>query len=179
MALITDPDNLNQGTEVDFDTVAKTITLNTAGNLSTDGVTLKALYSFCKEEWKDFANLIAVEFPFIPITDESFELVEGWDFNNDASRYLIRTGGWAVKNTSGNLTQKWASIIGLGTIEANDQIYFNQGQGAVDAQLFKSLTTPTEMATYPMDSVATVVIEQMSLRCLFGNKPRPMTLPTW
>ena len=62
-------------------------------------------------------------------------MVEGWDFNNDASRYLIRTGGWAVKNTSGNLTQKWASIIGLGTIEANDQIYFNQGQGAVDAQL--------------------------------------------
>ena len=62
MALITDPDNLNQGTEVDFDTVAKTITLNTAGNLSTDGVTLKALYSFCKEEWKDFANLIALNF---------------------------------------------------------------------------------------------------------------------
>ena len=135
MALITDPDNLNQGTEVDFDTSLKTITLNIAGNLSTDGVTLKALYSFCKEEWKDFANLIAVEFPFVPITDESFELVEGWDFNNDASRYLIRTGGWAVKNTSGGLTQKWAGIIGLGSIEANDQIYFNQGQGAVNAQL--------------------------------------------
>ena len=135
MALITDPDNLNQGTEVDFDTALKTITLNIAGNLSTDGVTLKALYSFCKEEWKDFANLIAVEFPFVPITDESFELVEGWDFANDASRYLVRTGGWAVKNTSGAFTQKWAGIIGLGTIEANDQIYFNQGQGAVDVQL--------------------------------------------
>ena len=135
MALITDPDNLNQGTEVDFDTSLKTITLNIAGNLSTDGVTLKALYSFCKEEWKDFANLIAVEFPFVPITDESYELVEGWDFADDASRYLIRTGGWAVKNTSGALTQKWAGIIGLGTIEANDQLYFNQGQGAVNIQL--------------------------------------------
>ena len=135
MALITDPDNLNQGTEVDFDTTLKTITLNIAGNLSNDGVTLKALYSFCKEEWKDFANLIAVEFPFVPITDESYELVEGWDFADDASRYLIRTGGWAVKNTSGAFTQKWAGIVGLGTVEANDQLYFNQGQGAVNIQL--------------------------------------------
>ena len=127
MALITDPDNLNQGVEVDFNTSLKTITLNQAGNLSTDGVTLQAVYSFCKEEWKSDAALIPVEFPFVPITDESYELVEGWDFANDASRYLIRTGGWAVKNTSNNVTQKWAGIIGLGTIEANDQLYFDQG----------------------------------------------------
>ena len=124
MALIVDPDDLNQSTEVTFDTAAKTITLNQAGNLSTDGVTLKALYSFCKEEWKNDAALIPFEFPFVPITDESFELVDGWDFANDASRYLIRTAGWAVKNTSGNVTQQWSGIIGLGSIEANDQPYF-------------------------------------------------------
>lgn len=132
MALITDPDNLNQGVEVDFDTTAKTITLNQAGNLSTDGVTLQALYSFCKEEWKNDASLIPVEFPFVPITDESFELVEGWDFVDDASRYLIRTAGWAVKNLAGAVIQKWAGIIGLGSIEVDDQIYFNQGAGATD-----------------------------------------------
>ena len=135
MALIIDPDNLNQGTEVTFSTAAKTITLNQAGNLSTDGVTLKALYSFCKEEWKNDASLISFPFPFIPITDESFELVSGWDFANDASRYLIRTAGWAVKNTNGNTTQEWAGIVGLGSIEANDQLYFDQGQGATNVQL--------------------------------------------
>lgn len=69
MALIVDPDDLNQGTEVTFATGAKTITLSQAGNLSTDGVTLKALYSFCKEEWKNDAALIPFEFPFVPITD--------------------------------------------------------------------------------------------------------------
>ena len=68
MALITDPDNLNQGVEVDFDTSLKTITLNQAGNLSTDGVTLQALYSFCKEEWKADSALIPVEFPFVPVS---------------------------------------------------------------------------------------------------------------
>ena len=149
MALITDPDNLNQGTEVDFDTTLKTITLNQAGNLSTDGVTLQALYSFCKEEWKSDASLIPVEFPFVPITDESFELVEGWDFNNDASRYLIRTGGWAVKNTSNQVTQKWAGIVGLGTIEANDQLYYNNGQGAINAVLLGQINQPIPILSDP------------------------------
>ena len=149
MALITDPDNLNQGVEVDFDTSLKTITLNQAGNLSTDGVTLQAVYSFCKEEWKSDAALIPVEFPFVPITDESYELVEGWDFANDASRYLIRTGGWAVKDTSNNVTQKWAGIIGLGTIEANDQLYFNQGVGATNVQLLGQVNQAVQILDDP------------------------------
>ncbi len=135
MALIVDPDDLNQGVEVTFSTAGKTITLNQAGNLSTDGATLKALYSFCKEEWKNDSALIPFEFPFVPITDESFELVDGWDFADDASRYLIRTAGWSVKNVSGNVIQQWSGIIGLGSIEANDQIYFDQSQGRDNAQL--------------------------------------------
>lgn len=143
MALITDPDQLNDGTtdngstEVFINTTAKTIKLNTTGNLSTDGVTLKALYSFLKEEWKNdphTKNLPAFPFPMIPITDESYEFVDGWDFVADASRYLIRTAGWTVRNTGGLVTQKWAGVIGLGFIESNDQLYFYQG-GA---------TTPTD-----------------------------------
>lgn len=138
MALITDPDQLNDGTtdngstEVFINTTTKTIKLNTTGNLSTDGVTLKALYSFLKEEWKGDTftkNLPAFPFPMIPITDESFEFVDGWDLAADASRYLIRTAGWTVRTTAGLVTQKWAGVIGLGFIESNDQIYFYQGAG--------------------------------------------------
>lgn len=136
MALIVDPDNLTQGTEVDFDTSAKTITLNQAGNLSTDGVTLKALYSFTKEEWKDDATLIRHEFPFTPITDESFELKDGWNFADTASKYLIRTAGWSViSDSTGNATEIWSGIVGLGSIESDDQLYFEQGVGATDFQL--------------------------------------------
>lgn len=138
MALITDPDQLEDSAaddgsqEVYINTSTKTIKLVTVGNLSTDGVTLKCLYSFLKEEWRtdpNAKNLAAFPFPMTPITDEQFELVDGWDFVADASRYLIRTGGWAVRNTSGNVTQMWAGVVGLGDIEAGDQLYFQQSSG--------------------------------------------------
>lgn len=138
MALITDPDSLEDSAaddgsqEVFINTSTKTIKLNTVGALSTDGVTLKCLYSFLKEEWRNDPqnkNLAAFPFPMVPITDESFELVDGWDFVADATRYLIRTGGWTVRNTSGNVIAKWAGVVGLGTIESDDQLYFQQVSG--------------------------------------------------
>lgn len=130
MALIVDPDSLNQGVEVTINTGAKTIALAVSGNLSTDGVTLKALYSFLKEEWKSDANLIKYPFPFVPITDEQFELVNGWNFANSTSRDLIRTGGWAVVSpTTGNPTEMWAGVISLGSLDSNDAVYFQQING--------------------------------------------------
>jgi hypothetical protein len=144
MALITDPDLLedsatdNGSQEVYINVAAKTIKLVQVGNLSTDGVTLKCLYSFLKEEWRNdpnSKNLAAYPFPMVPITDEAFELVDGWDFNADATRYLIRTAGWTVKNTSSNVTQRWAGIVGLGTIESNDQLYFQQASGGASTNV--------------------------------------------
>lgn len=123
MALITDPDNLNQATEVTFDPVAKTITLAIAGNLSADGVTLKALYSFTKEEWSTDATLIKFPYPFTPITDEFYELKDGWDFANTASENLIRRSGWAVLNTSGAKIKHFAGIAILAA-QSDDQIYY-------------------------------------------------------
>ncbi|MEL8055699.1 MAG: hypothetical protein AAGK66_06075 [Pseudomonadota bacterium] len=131
MALITDPDQLNQATEVVFNTTAKTIQLLVAGNLSNDGVTLKAVYSFAKEEWKDDAALIAFEFPFTPITDEFFELQEGWNWADATTRNLLRRGGFLVRNTSGNVTEHWAGIAILGA-QADDQVYYDNGNGATD-----------------------------------------------
>lgn len=135
MALIIDPDDLSAGVEVVYDTTAKTIALNQAGNLSTDGVTLKCLYSFTKEEWKRDDELIKYPFPFTPITDEQFELKDGWNFADDASRYLIRTGGWAVVDSAGVTQEMWAGIISLGSLEDGTQPYFYQSTTATDFQL--------------------------------------------
>lgn len=152
MAKITDPDLLADeasytgASEVFINPATKTIRLTVVGDLSSsgvqneNGVTLKALYSFLKEEWRNdphTKNLAAFPFPMTPITDESFEFVEGWDFYDDTARYLIRDAGWTVKNVAGLTTQKWAGIIGLGSIETNDQLYYQQAVGgaAVDVEL--------------------------------------------
>jgi hypothetical protein len=160
MALITDPDLLTDGaadtgtTEVFINTTSKTIKLNVTGNLSSDGVTLKALYSFLKEEWRNdpnTKNLAAFPFPMVPITDEAFEFVDGWDFLNDTARYLIRTAGWTVRNTSGSVIAMWAGIMGLGSIESNDQLYFQQASGgaATNIQLTGQVNQAVQVLSDP------------------------------
>jgi hypothetical protein len=126
MAIIFDPDQLNDGTEIVIDTTAKTVRLVATGNLSTDGVTLKCVYSKLKELWKNSATYVKFAFPMVPITDEQFELVNTWDFFDNTTRYLIRSGGWAVKDGAGVSLEEWAGIISLGSIGASDQPYFQQ-----------------------------------------------------
>ena len=132
MTLITDPDLLAQATEVIIAPATKTIDLAIAGDLSTDGVTLKCLYSFLKEEWKADANLIKYPFPMTPITDEQFEFINGWDLLDDDARNLVRNAGWAVRNTSGATTAMFAGVITLGALPGTAQVYFAQ-DAATDA----------------------------------------------
>lgn len=126
MAKITDPDLLNQNTEVIFDPEHRTIQLVKTGNLTDDGVTLQCLYSFCKEEWKNDNNLIKYPFPFIAITPEQFELVNGWRFRDYYTIKLLRDGGVAVKDNSGNSLQEYIGFISLGSLADTDQIYIQQ-----------------------------------------------------
>lgn len=156
-SVVSDPDSLSAivnttvfpatpgtGDEVFIDTVTKKIQLRVTGALTIHGVTLKCLYSFLKEEWKDNANLISFPFPMTPITDEQFEFYNGWNLDNanttgsenQNSAQLVRTGGWAVKkydagtDTNGNDTERWASVITLGTLgdptTSTDQVYYQQ-----------------------------------------------------
>jgi hypothetical protein len=124
MALIIDPDNLNQGTEITISTSAKTIALNVTGNLSNDGVTMQALYSFLKEEWKSDGNLIPYPFPMVSITPEQFEFIEGWVPSNDTTRNLIRSAGWREINASDAIEREYMGIISLGNIDNTDTAYY-------------------------------------------------------
>lgn len=142
MALIVDPDLLTDSalddgsTNVFIDTSAQTIKLVPGQGtlIAQDGVTEKAVYSFLKEEWKNdplTKNLAAFDFPMVPITDEFYELVEGWDWADATTEQTIRSGGWLVRDTSGNLIKQYANITALGNIEADDQLYYDLGVGAV------------------------------------------------
>lgn len=123
---IIDPDNLNDGTEIIISVINKTIQLIVTGNLSTDGVTLQCVYSKLKELWKSNDTYIKYPFPMEPLTEEKFEIINGWDFADNTSKNLIRTGGWALKDLSGNSQEEWAGIITLGSLGSTDQVYFQQ-----------------------------------------------------
>jgi len=133
MAKIIDPDDLNQGVEIVIDDAGgKTIQLLKAGNLSDDGVTLQCVYSFLKEEWKDDADLIKFPFPLIAITEEQFELVNGWDWDDQTTRELIRDGGWALKDTGGTSQEEWMNVTTLGSFDdpEADLAYYAQQSGS-------------------------------------------------
>ena len=124
MALITDPDDLNQGTEITISTSALTFDLSVTGNMSDDGVAGQALYSFLKEEWKTDASLIPYPFPMVSITPEQFEFIRGWKPANDTTRNLMRSCGWREINASSVVNREYMGIITLGDIDPADTAYY-------------------------------------------------------
>lgn len=133
MPKITDPDSLNLGTELVLDyssSSARTIRLVQTGNLDADGATLQAIYSKAVELWRTDATLPKIPFPFDPITEEKMDLISNWDWFDDTTRYLIRDGGWSVRNSSGVSQEEWACIVSLGSVGSTDQGYFQDTAGA-------------------------------------------------
>lgn len=133
MAKITDPDLLAQGVEVQFITGSKLIKLTPIGDLTTkEGITMQALYSFTKEQWRTDNNLIKFAFPFTSITGEQFELINGWNLSGSlsdvsSSKSMIRDAGWALKNTAGNSNEEYMNVTSLGTFNAStDRAYYLQ-----------------------------------------------------
>lgn len=150
MAKIIDPDQLNQGTEIIFDSASnpRTIQLLVAGNLSNDGVAEQAIYSFCKEEWKTDSTLVKHPFPLVPIDGPSgtqFNLVD-WEWKDATTIGLIRDGGWAQKDASGVSEEEWMNITSLGSFisPGSDQAYYTQGDLSSPVDI--DLTGPVNQA---------------------------------
>jgi len=104
------------------------------GGTVTDGATLQAVYSFLKEEWKTqgagFVDLIQFVFPLESITREQFEIGgpthADWNWRDDDTRNLIRTGGWAAISLAGQTLQRYAGVITLGALDSDTQVYYQQ-----------------------------------------------------
>lgn len=170
--LITDPDDITYelntytGTTPMFvDLVNKKIRLTKVGaNFGTEGITLKAIYSKLKDIWLAEAEAIKYAFPMTPITDESFELLNSWDFDKTGTGdaytpNLIRTGGWTRKDAAGTMLEQWVGVVTLGTIQAGGQVYFTQSSGAtagVDFNLTGAVNQAiqTYSSTGPVDNRA-------------------------
>lgn len=133
MARILSPTQLNQNVEVIFDTTTFEIELLIAGNLTLEGVTFQALYSFAKDEWRTDPNLIKFPFPFVAITGEQFEVVNGWDFKDVDTKNLIRDGGWALRDVNGDTIEEYMNITSLGLFDDPllDRAYYLQEEGGI------------------------------------------------
>lgn len=159
---IVDPDALGYTVDVAFassteeiviDTSTKTIALKVTGNLTTDGATIKAVYSKLKDAWRTNATLIKFPFAMGPITDEQFEMINGWNWDKTetsgaATQHtveLLRTGGWSVVNTSGGVVEQWANVVTLGTLGSTDQVYYQQVNANQASVNFK-LTGPVNQS---------------------------------
>jgi len=135
-------DSAGEQKSVYFDFYNRKIWLIKQGNLSVDGVTLQALYSFTKEEWKTDNTLIPHPFPFTAITPEQFEVTDDWVFEDSSispgifttTRKLIRTGGWREVDQFDNIRQEYIGVISLGSFEdnINDNAYYQQGNDPTD-----------------------------------------------
>lgn len=113
------------------------IYLNATGTLDNqDGVTLQALYSFCKEEWKADPDLIKLPFPFEAITEVKFDLFNEWDFADTDTKNRVRDGGWS-KLDGTTPQEQYFGFITLGTMvdDLADRAYYQQSNGGapVDA----------------------------------------------
>lgn len=157
MAKIVDPDQLNQATEVVFVPGTPTIQLLAAGNLddtaprSTSGVALQAVYSFCKEEWRQDTGLYLnrYRFPIKAIYEAKYLMENSWDWADATTRDLIRDAGWKEVNDD-----EWTCFISLGTMDDddNDQAYYTTAAGFDETQVNFGSTGQLNEATLTIDS---------------------------
>lgn len=127
MAKITSKALLAVGTEVTIDEPNRIITLNVAGDLvAKDGVTLQALYSFLVDLW---ATSTYQDSPFpmyaIDALSGQFQIgtdgstFSGWKFSDtdsNATRNMLRDGGWSEWSAAGVKLQEFSGFVGLGSI---------------------------------------------------------------
>jgi hypothetical protein len=129
VALIVDPDLLIRNTELVIHTGTKRIQLVVAGNLTSDGALFQAVYSALMREWETDPTLSAIApyiFPLDPVDADSYFLQGGWDWHDNTTRKLLRSGGWTLIDTSNNVQEVWSCVISLGAIAGADQGYYQQ-----------------------------------------------------
>jgi len=134
MAKITTRAQINVGTELTINEAAKTFTLNVAGNLvAKDGVTIQALYSKFVDLWNT-STYQDSPFPMYTIDAQSGQYqfgtdgttFSGWKPADDATRQMLRDGGWAEYSSAGVLNRQYVGIVGLGSVSAGAQLYYQR-----------------------------------------------------
>ena len=149
MAMIQDPDLLNIGTEITINTGARTFTLVEAGNLvAKDGVDMNALWSFFVDKWAT-ATYKPYPFPMNKVDNRSGQYIfgrdtggtyNGWKPADDATRQMLRNGGWNEYSSAGDLNRVYFCAVLQGGVSAGSQCYYQkEASGAAINYTFTDL----------------------------------------
>lgn len=142
MAKITSKALLNVGTELIINEPARTFTLVATGNLvAKDGVTIQALYSKFSDLW---ATATFQDSPFVlnaldALSGQYYFGVDaggnynGWKPADDTTRQMLRDGGWREYSAAGVLNREYVGIVGLGSVSAGSQLYYQKVDGGAAA----------------------------------------------
>ena len=153
MAKITDPDDLNVGTEITFNLASRTFTLVAAGNLvAKDGVTGNALWAKFVDLWTT-ATYQPYPFPMNVLDARSGQYIfgqdpggsfNGWKPANDATRQMIRDAGWSEYSAAGVLNRQYVGLVALASgFPPGAQFYYQRASGG-SAINFTFTDTPNE-----------------------------------
>ena len=164
---------------VHFDTPSLTFYLLEQGNLSVDGVQMRAFHSFWKEEWKSDQELMdASRFGMVGISFAAGQ----WEFGQDPSgntngwkpaeddgaesiftRRLFRDAGWDEINAGGDTIKKFFNVTTLPTAGAFED--------ALDQAYYRFGTDPADLAAAVDFAFAGEVNEPVQYFEEFGNPP--------
>lgn len=142
MAKITSKTLLNVGTELIINEPSRTFTLVAAGNLvAKDGVTIQALYSKLSDLWAT-ATYQDSPYPLNALDALSGQYYfgvdaggnyNGWKPADDTTRQMLRDGGWREYSAAGVLNREYVGIVGLGSVSAGAQLYYQKVNGGAAA----------------------------------------------
>jgi hypothetical protein len=141
MAMITDPDSLIIGTNITLNTGAKTFDFvssadgsTTNGLIAKDGVDANALWSFFVDKWAT-VTYKPYPFPMNKVDNRSGQYIfgrdpggtyNGWKPGSDATRQMIRNGGWNEYSSAGVLNRVYFGAVLQGGVSAGSQCYYQR-----------------------------------------------------
>ena len=144
MTMITDPDDLIVGTNLTFNTSARTFDFiasadgsTTNGLIAKDGVDCNALWSKFVDLWGT-ATYKPFPYPMNKVDNRSGQYVfgkdpggnyNGWKPGSDATRQMIRNGGWAEYSAAGVLNRVYFGAVLQGGVSSGSQCYFQRESG--------------------------------------------------
>lgn len=146
MAMITDPDSLIVGTNITFNTGARTYDFiasadgsTTNGLIAKDGVDMNAVWSKFVDLWAT-ATYKPYPFPMNKIDNRSGQYVlgrdpggnnNGWKPGTDATRQMQRNGGWKEYSNTGVLNREYFGAVIQGSVSPGAQLYYQKASNGV------------------------------------------------